>query len=1084
MSLKILLAVAVPFLATAVLPTPREVSDKNTTSSADENEHIVLESWTYSEDFEDRDLGAWASYPLWQDIAYNQNFRINEMIPGDPNISIVQKVTPYTNVDNYAGTQKLLDMYLVPGATVKFRYYLKTHIDAAWYKVRFAAGDYGKLDVTIPTPKNNQWEWVTVSYDDFVKENPAIAGKNKIKIHALAFLTKFPDADPDMPIYLGLDDISFAGARVAAFQFNEPQVVKLPEFKPYIPKHHYYPGDELKLSGTWIDEAERVTVKIVPFTDQDTPVYQGNLTKKASGWSSDGIKLIYPEGLYLATLQAFQGNKQVADTEFTLHISPAGISGQHPRLIFDQEGKEKIAQRFQLEQYQKVYADIATQARKQREAIPAESLIYDLDQFPDEEWLPTWAAWGSRIYHTGEALRLNARAYAFHNDKEAGNYVKEVLLRLASWPDWTHPWQTKRGRFSEHRTGSWSHRLAEAYDLVYDSMNEDERLTIREAIMKNIVEGVHHTYVQDDNITAATSNWLAMTVGGSLMSMAAIYQDGPDTENMEPYFTGAILKLNRFINNVTDSKDGAWGEGFGYNNYSFQNLSYSLPSLENVFNVDLSAPLRNTYDEYIWAGWIKDKRWFEYGDSGGNLTSATNWAYLLGKYNDPRLSWFYHYLRQDNTAIPEGATGEGHGTDRFERFRNYDKATYEDVVFYTEDIPEKDPFGENPVKLFRDIGTTVFKGGWEKDDFVFVMRTGPFYNHQHIDQGSFWLADRGELFIEERPLANSNYYDDPIYESWLTQPVGHSTILVNGNHQSQRTGDHRSRDFAPGFDDHAFVSHFLDGKHASFVTGDIGRLYWDEVKELSRNALFLKPNILLMLDVAVPAEKDAAINLLYQVKRFEDIQPGSEKSTIARNDATLHVMHLTPQSVDVEAVKTPHYYRTLLNVRPLEREGMLTVTAKTQGKPLVMANLFAATAAGASPDVVTKAGNGYVQGEVSDQQFAFSTNPGNAYQIDGLTTDALAISYSADGTVLAAQTTTYQNSGVKIVAESPLTFEWSADNSMRYYLDTATTVTIQLEQGVSSVTLNDNRMSGYAYDKSAKQLTIELPAGEGRLVLK
>src|SRR5690606_5197683 len=238
-------------------------------------------------------------------------------------------------------------------------------------------------------------------------------------------------------------------------------------------------------------------------------------------------------------------------------------------------------------------------------------------------------------------------------------------------------------------------------------------------------------------------------------------------------------------------------------------------------------------------------------------------------------------------------------------------------------------------------------------------------NHQHIDQGSFWLADRGELFIEERPLANSNYYDDPIYESWLTQPVGHSTILINGNHQSQRTGDHRSQSFAPGFDDHAFISHFLDGKHAAFVTGNIGRLYWGKVKELNRNALFLKPNTLLMLDVAVPAEEDAAINLLYQVKRFEDILPDSRKSTITKNDATLHIMHLTPQSADVEAVKTPHYYRTLLNVRPLEWEGMLTVTAKTQGKPLVMANLFATTATGGQPDVVTRAGDGFVQGEVS-----------------------------------------------------------------------------------------------------------------------
>src|SRR5690606_39017970 len=140
MSLKILLAAALPLFASAVLPN-RSGTEKNEEpvySSSYDDKDVEIEPWTYTDDFEDRDLGAWASYPLWQDIAYNQNFRVNEMIPGDPNISIVQKVTPYTPVDNYAGAQKLLDMYLVPGATVKFRYYLKSHIDAEWYKVRFA----------------------------------------------------------------------------------------------------------------------------------------------------------------------------------------------------------------------------------------------------------------------------------------------------------------------------------------------------------------------------------------------------------------------------------------------------------------------------------------------------------------------------------------------------------------------------------------------------------------------------------------------------------------------------------------------------------------------------------------------------------------------------------------------------------------------------------------------------------------------------------------------------------------------------------------------------------------------------------
>ena len=82
---------------------------------------MVLQPFIYRENFETRELQAWASYPLWQDTAYDPNFRVNTIIPGDPNISIVQKVTPYTNVDNYTGAQKKLDMYAVPGSTIILR---------------------------------------------------------------------------------------------------------------------------------------------------------------------------------------------------------------------------------------------------------------------------------------------------------------------------------------------------------------------------------------------------------------------------------------------------------------------------------------------------------------------------------------------------------------------------------------------------------------------------------------------------------------------------------------------------------------------------------------------------------------------------------------------------------------------------------------------------------------------------------------------------------------------------------------------------------------------------------------------------
>ncbi len=631
-------------------------------------------------------------------------------------------------------------------------------------------------------------------------------------------------------------------------------------------------------------------------------------------------------------------------------------------------------------------------------------------------------------------------------------------MRLAGWPDWTHPWQTKRGRFSEHRTGSWSHRVAEAYDLIYDVMTPDERAIVRKAVMERIVGGAHRTYVYNDNITAATSNWLAMVVGGSLMNMAAMFGDGPDTENLEPYFTGAMMKFYKFINRVTDSEDGAWGEGFGYANYSFSNMSYSVPSLMNVFNIDVTDPLEGVHREFVWGGIFKERRWFNYGDSRGTIGNPQNWLYLLNMTEDPSLSWYYNYLKTDET--------------------------YESVVFDTEHIPQESAFEENPVDVFRKVGTTVFKSGWEPDDLIFNMRTGPFYNHQHHEQGSFWFADRGEVFIlGNRPLSETTYYDDPLYQPWYTQAIGASTILIDHNHQSQRIGDDLRH--APGFHDHAFIDHFLDGEEASFSTGDIGRLYWGKVESLRRHVLYLKPGTILMLDTADPGKSDRDVTLLYQTERLADINAGDSMSTITRGDATLNIMHLAPEFVDAKAEEHPHYLYTLNRVQPLERSGMLMLTARTgrmHDYPLVMANLFTTTG-GEAPDVTTEKGDGFVRGVASGSNFAFSTKPGRLYEIDTIITDAVALTWNGDR-VFVASAKDFRNDGAIVIqSDEPVTFERSG-GQISYYRTNEGALTIGVTARPSSVRLNGSTIQNARYDNERRAIVINVPAGEGEIVIE
>jgi len=1003
-----------------------------------------LEPFIYKEDFESNELNAWASYPLWQDTAFDPNFRVGRIVPGDPDISIIQRVTPYTNVDTYAGAQKKMEIYLVPCAMVSLRYYLKSELKPEFIKIRIPTGNDGVIDFTILNPPTNAWAAVTITYADLVKQNPRIDGKI-IKANGLAVLAKFPKADPAMPIYLGLDDIVFKGARTPEFRFIEPKMYKLSEWKPYIPQKQFHRREQLALKGRWPVAANKVSLRVADFTARTKTLFEGNLKKIGSEWQVSPVKLNWPEGLYLAELTAYRNKEKLAGTEFTIFIAPNSLSQRHPRLWFDSQVLRVIKDRLKQERFKSVAEELSRSANETRKSLPLESVIFDLDIFPKDEPLlgnvpRSIYPWFDRIRSWRAGLQDNSLAYALLEDKEAGEYAKALLVRLGRFPYWLHPWFKSRGQHIYYPVGELGMDLALGYDLVHDLLSESERKIVREALWRNVVIGCHKSYVEDNLVTSNTSNWVAHITGGSLMCQAAIYGDGQDVDEAEPYLTGVLLKMHEFIQKSV-GRDGGYGESYGYCSFTMESLAKAIPALNNVFHIDFSGMLDRACRDLAWAGLIKDKLFFHFGDSGGKLGPMTNWAWLLAKNKDPLLGWLYHFLKQGETLL--------------------------DVIYKTEAAPRREPFGENPVRAFWDIGTTVFKSGWEKNDFVFVLRTGAFYNHQHLDQGTFWLADRASLFIEERQ--GSTYYDDPIYQSHYTQPIAHSTILIDHNAQSQRVGDPLL--FIEGLNDHAFIHHFLDGQEAAFVAGDIGRLYWGKVKEMRRNVLYLKPRTILMLDTIVPAAEDVDVTLLYQTSKYDDIQAGDKLSRINKGKNSLEIHHLWPEKAQARVEETPLYINSLKTEKPLLKEGLLTVTARTEGKPLVMANLLATTAGG-KIELEQQRGEGCVFGKIEGREFIFSLSPGQVYHHQDWITDALAMTWSRSRIFAALMTTLIRNEKPFLRSTEPMTCEFS-EAGIKYFLAKPAEVLLFLEKRPREIFHSPN-----------KQAKLVLPAGEGTILFK
>ena len=164
----------------------------------------------------------------------------------------------------------------------------------------------------------------------------------------------------------------------------------------------------------------------------------------------------------------------------------------------------------------------------------------------------------------------------------------------------------------------------------------------------------------------------------------------------------------------------------------------------------------------------------------------------------------------------------------------------------------------------------------------------------------------------------------------------------------------------------------------------------------------------------------------------------------------------------------------------LKKEGMLTVSASTKNKqPLVIANLLTTDGSDGVSEVVTEEGDGYVSGLTSGKKFAFSTQPGKIYQVDGKETDAAAITWSNDRIFLALSTTFKSNDGSMAISSSvPLSLEISIDG-IKYGSNAPAKLIISSAVKPKIVLLNGKAISNFTFDSVNKQVSIQIQAGEG-----
>jgi hypothetical protein len=120
------------------------------------------------------------------------------------------------------------------------------------------------------------------------------------------------------------------------------------------------------------------------------------------------------------------------------------------------------------------------------------------------------------------------------------------------------------------------------------------------------------------------------------------------------------------------------------------------------------------------------------------------------------------------------------------------------------------------------------------------MRAAANFNHNHADQGSLSVAHRGDLLIDE--AGYSDYYKDPFYRPYVIQGLGHNTLLIDEDPESQRIPDNHF------LGDHPKIIQSSLGDEFDAVRADLTPAYDDRIERYTRTLLYRKNGSIIVID--------------------------------------------------------------------------------------------------------------------------------------------------------------------------------------------------------------------------------------------
>jgi Heparinase II/III-like protein len=829
----------------------------------------LTQPYSFREDFQHEGLGQWASYPPAQDIGYEPSLSPTSDFSAPGGRSLMRVIKP-----NRAGFQRFgfirkVRMTFGSDSRLKFSYRLNSPDSDAMIEVGFAGVDGSRYETKF-TAKRNEWNIVDLSIS-------AVRGKPGVSVEAVYIVASLQNADADVTYRFIIDDLTVSAMRESRFEVKTPQSESLEPWPNLISAKSYQPEEVIAIeaiapgglaSAEWsLETPDGHVIKTDKLYDDGS---HGDKTAGDRIWSNSNVYRLSssdPKGVWLARLRGSASDRQAFDTSIRLIVRPPRASG-HPLLFFDAADRQKLIDRSRDPKLTGLWSYLLTTAKSARASGELAHGGRVFEMLDTEYLLPSLLGYFDVLNRARTRIAYNAfEAYITGSD-EARSAAKAALLDVTKWKHWEPPWFRAHGQHTYYPAGQLATDVALGYDLLYSDLSEAERLLVRRALIEKSIIPTFKEYVADNRVMANTSNWLAHTVGGALIAAASIASDLDKTENdgrFEIYVGGLLQKLEDHMN-ASFLADGSYGEGISYHEFDVETLGPALIALRRNFGTDYYQRTRVlqslTYPLYTLAQPVSGS--LDMGDT--HPPAGHGIPALVYQSRDPVARWYYS---------------------------QFDRPSLNKFIFYDDSIQPKAPTLPTS-RLFSEKGNAVFRSGWGADDIIFLYRAGPTFNHNHADQGSFLLNAFGENLISEAGW--SDYYKDPYYATYFTQAVGHNTVLVDGNPESQSIAD--TRQFA-ALNSYPRITDAITSDSHDSLNSELASVYQGRLERFSRRIVFVKPYYFVLFDDLKVSGAPARFDWLLHLPNRASVETGNGTALYRGKRAALVVRAFEPDQCEL-----------------------------------------------------------------------------------------------------------------------------------------------------------------------------------------